>query len=149
VTDLLVEEFVDELEQPFTWNFRTRAQLAAIMPYIYVHNNPAGAFTLSVLDSLDNLIAAESFDAADVYAAIEVDPGVRPYAHVHLPLLLASPKSLPPGEYKLKLESTGYTFSESSYLAWVKEHENLCVPLGYSPTSHAQNPMTYKLWVYE
>jgi hypothetical protein len=144
MTTLVVEELVTTLTQEFTLSLPRRAHVDSIRPHLYTHNTPAGTFTLSILDLSDNLIASKSFTAQEIYDAI---PTTNDYAQAYFRINFDNKVHLPSATYKLRLSSSGYTFSESSYMGWVRDHEDLKVTLGYTPASDLTNPLSYEIWV--
>lgn len=143
MTTIVVEELRTTLDQDFTTKLFPRLHLVAIRPYLYLHNNPAGTFTLSVYDSGSNLLESKSFTASDVYTALDT---VNTYAHVWYNVEFTNPLNLPAGVYTMRLSASGYTFNNSSFIGWIREHENLKVPLDFTPTNDMFNPMAYELW---
>jgi hypothetical protein len=146
LTKLVVEELKTTLVQDFSWNLRTRAHAHAFRPHLYVHNAPAGAFTLAVLDSVDTVLGSGTFASADVYSGLGT---ANLYAHAYFRVDMTNMPPLHPGSYKLRLSSSGYTFSESAYLGWVRDHEDLKAPIDGAPASDLNNPMSFEMWVYQ
>lgn len=144
MTTLVVEELVTTLTQELTLSFRPRAHISHVRPYLYVHNTPAGTFTLSIRDSLSNVLSSGTFTAQDIYDGLAT---TNDYAHAYFRVTFASVVPAPPGNYSLHLSSSGYTFSESAYLGWVREHEDLKVPITYTPANDFGNPLSYEIWV--
>jgi len=144
MTTLVVEELKTTLTQEVTFTLPRRSHIHAIRPHLYVHNAPAGAFSFSVLDSSDNVLITKTFTAANVYTALGT---ANLYARAYYTILFDNKVHLPSAIYKLRLSASGYTFSNSSYLGWVRDHEDLKVTLGYTPTSDLANPLSYETWV--
>ena len=48
MTTLLVTELRDTLSQDYKLDLSGRYHIGAFIPYIYIHNSPAGDFTLNV-----------------------------------------------------------------------------------------------------
>lgn len=143
MTTLVVDELKTTLTQEVTLNLTPRQHLAAVRPHLYVHNNPAGTFTFAVLNAADAVLTSDTFTSADVYTALGTSDD---YAHAYFTISFEY-RHLPPGTYKLRLSSSGYTFSESAYLGWVRDHEDLIVPLDYTPSDDSENPLSYQVWV--
>jgi hypothetical protein len=145
MTWLVVEEFKGV---PLVQDFEIEKKLivAAIRPYLYCHNFPSGTGLLEILDENDNVLHSKSFSPSDVYSGLET---ANPYAHAYLRVLFDQPFPMPKGNYKIKISASGYTFSESSYLGWVKEHEDLKVPVKFIVAGDQNNPLSFEIWSYE
>lgn len=117
---LLVDTLTSEHEQIFSLTNDTRYILEEIKTYLYMHNSPAGTFTVTLYRN-DVELASKSFTSADIKASLNTDNN---YIHVFYPLDFGF-TPLSKGTYKIKLTSSGYTFSESAYLAWIKEFESI------------------------
>ena len=50
------------------------------------------------------------------------------------------------GTYKIELSSSGYTYSNSSFLGWIKSHENIYNDLESTPIDYTYNPYDYLLY---
>jgi hypothetical protein len=146
MTKLVVEELKTTLIQEFTWNPVPRAHIAAVRPHLYTHGNPAGTFTLAILSAADVVLASQTFTAADLYFALDTG---NAYAQLYFPVIFDNRVHLPKGNYKLRLSASGYSFSEASYLGWIRDHEDLKVPLDFTPASDLHNPLSYEIWVYK
>jgi hypothetical protein len=86
-----------------------------------MHNTPAGTFTFTV-KSGGVALASKSFTSA----SIKSDLGTTDdYAHLYKTLEFDTVIPLEKGTYSIVLSSSGYTFSDSSYLGWIKPHENI------------------------
>lgn len=145
MTTLVIEELKTTLTQDFSWRPRERAHVIAARPHLYAHNNPAGTFTLALLNSSSATLASKSFLASDLYFALGTG---NLYAQLYFPVIFDQAIHLPTGDYKLRLSSSGYSFSESAYMGWVRDHEDLKVPLLYTPPDDFHNPLSYEIWVY-
>jgi len=143
MTKLVVEELNTTLTQTFTLNNEGRATLSAIHPYIYMHNAPAGTFTFTLKSGADSLASA-SFDSAEIKADLSTSNN---YAHLWKVLdFLTDPIQLGQGEYTLVLSHSGYTYSDGSFLGWVKEHENETYIIDGAPTSDFDNPLAFRFY---
>lgn len=118
---LLVDTLTTTIEQTFYLKNDTRYILEEIKPYLYFHNAPAGTFTLTLLRGSTE-ITSKSFTTNDVKTALNTTDN---YFHLFYPVQFDSFLPLEKGTYKLRLSSSGYVFSGSSYIAWVKEFESI------------------------
>jgi hypothetical protein len=142
VTTLVIEELKTTLTQEFTILTKPRMNIVQIRPHLYVHNSPSGTFTFSILDSSNNVLISSNFQSQSLYDALDT---VNQYAHGYFNMML-NEISLDVGTYKLRLSSSGYTFSEISYLGWVRDHEDLKNPISYTPASDLENPLSFEIW---
>jgi len=121
MTTLVVEELKTTLSQSFTYNLNRRSIIAAVRPYIFMYNSPSGTFTLSLKEGATTH-ASKTFTSADIKSDLSTSDN---YAHLWKALEFSNPIYLSKGTYTLELSHSGYSFSESSYLGWIKEHENI------------------------
>lgn len=142
MTKLVVEDLQTTLEQDFTVYLERRITVAGIRPYIYMHNSPSGTFTFT-LKRAGVTIASDSFDSTEIKSDLGTTDN---YIHIWKVLNLANVIHLESGAYSLELSSSGYTYSDSSYLGWVKEHEHLTSEINGSPLTDFNNPMSIQLF---
>lgn len=119
MSTLLVDPLITTLEKTVYFSYG-RTQIACISPYLYIHNAPAGTFTL-LLEGDNSEEITISFTAAEVLASVDA---VGNYAHVLYPLIPLLPAQVERGTYVIRLISSGYTYSEGSYIGWIRQHEN-------------------------
>ena len=141
MTKLVVDELFTTLSQTFTLTKNNRFDIAAIRPYIYMHNAPAGTFTLTVKSGVTALFS-KTFTSAEIKSDLST---ANNYVHIWKAVTFADPSHLEAGEYELELSSAAYTYSRTSYLGWVREHENLTNELAGSPLSDYENPRAFQL----
>ena len=141
---LLVEELITDLEQTFVINDGKIHHIRGVRPYLYCHNNPSGTFTMQLKSGV-NTLAQASFTANDLYNALLTTDD---FIHLFYKLDFGYVLPLKNGTYKLKLLSSGYTFSSNSFLGWVKEFEDLKNPVNGMPTDDANNPLSFELWEF-
>lgn len=146
MTTLLLEELRGTaLVQPFSVKLRHRINVAGIRFYAYSHNSPAGTFIMSLFSGV-NLIASGNFTSLDIENAhINSDK----YIHGIFLVEFDYPVILNYGDYELRLTSSGYVFSESAYLGWVKRHEDVTNRVDYVVIDDSYNPLTFELWDYK
>lgn len=145
MSTLLVEPLVTELEQSFAFNLEGRSILAGVYPYLYMHNAPAGTFTFTVYEG-EVTVLSTSFDSDDIKSSLETTNG---YAHVYYPVTPSNPLPVSKGNYRAVLSASGYTHSGSSFIGWIREHENIREEMDYTPTSDAQNPLSVRRKIYK
>jgi hypothetical protein len=145
VTTLLVETLKTELEQEIRLENSERYSIGAIIPYLYLHNAPSGTFTLEILSGATSLFS-QSFTSVNIKTALGT---TNNYGHVFYPIVPLNPVQLDAGTYKIKLSSVGYTVSGSSFLGWIRQHEDLNNKLDYVPASDSDNPLAIRLKVFK
>lgn len=147
MTTLLVKRLFQDfaLEHTFNLKSQSRYHVQSVAPYIYMHNAPAGTFTMSIYDvSDDALVFAQEFDSNDIKAAIST---VNNYAHVFYPVIPESKLKLNAGTYRAELTSTDYTYQTDSFLGWIQQHEDLNNELDYTPSNDLENPLAMRIKV--
>jgi len=123
---------------------RNRMHLQGIRPLLYLHNDPTGTFTFTLKDGSD-VLDSESFNASDIKAGANFNDNEYHYGFFKLDFnAILNHDRL----YTLELDSSGYTFSGSEYLGWIKEFENITNSFSDSIFSFHQKPFGYQLWGY-
>lgn len=145
MSTLLVQRLETELTQELRYNLSDRCQIGALIPYLYMHNSPAGTFAIDLLNSDDEIIISQEFDCDDIKAALETSNN---YAHVFYPIIPTNPIQIEYGLYTIKLSATGYTPSDSSYLGWIQQFENIQNVMDYVPVNDAQNSLAIRIKEY-
>lgn len=145
MSTLLVNPLRTTLEQEFSLSISERSQIGSIIPYLYMHNAPSGTFTISIIADYGTA-ASKSFTSADIKASLDTTDN---FAHVFYPVIFDSPTQLDRGTYTLRLSSSGYSFSSSSFLGWIQQHEDLNNQLDYTPSNDGQNPLAFRIKVYK
>ena len=141
MTKLVVDELKTTLSQTFTLTKNKRMTIEAIRPYIYMHNAPSGTFTLAV-KSGGTTLASKTFTSAEIKTDLATSNN---YAHLWKAITFTNPTQIENGEYELELSAAGYTYSETGYLGWIREHENLTNELAGTPISDIENPRAFQL----
>ena len=141
MTTLVCQTLVSTLTQEIRFSQDVRYCIGSIAPYLYMHNSPAGAFTLSIKSGATTVFS-QSFSSNDIKASLNTTDN---YAHVFYPVVPSSPLHLERGTYSVELSASGYASSNSSFLAWVQQHEDLNNLLDYTPVSDEQNPLALRI----
>lgn len=145
MTTLVIDELRGTaLTQVINITLQNRIQIAGIRPYIYMHNAPAGTFTFKIKSGA-NTIASQTFTSAEIKTDMAT---ANNYVHIWKKLTFSTPIQLKTGAYTLELSSSGYTFSNSSYLAIIREHENISNTINGTPVSDFFNPWAHQLFGY-
>ena len=145
MSTLLVQQLETELSQEIRYSSSTRCNIAALIPYIYLHNAPDGTFTFDLLNSDDEVVFSQDFDSADIKASI---PTTNNYAHVFYPIVPNNPIQIESGLYTIKLSASGYSPSSTSYLGWIQQFENLQLPMEYVPANDTEKPLAIRIKQY-
>lgn len=144
--ELVVEELVStNLEQEIRLERSSRYHVGAISPYIYMHNAPSGTFTITLKRGVETIFA-KSFTCADIKTALGT---LNNYAHVFYPIIPDAPVQLESDLYTVVLSSSGYTMNASSFLGWIRQHEDLNNILDYVPTADYENPFSIRLKILD
>lgn len=134
---------LNNLTQDFT--IPKSIMVGGIRIYVYAHNTPSGNFQLAIKDGATT-IATFSFTASQVQTAFNTTDD---YFHGWHSLDMGDFVSLNAGTYTFELSDTsGYTFSDSSFLGWVKIFENRPFPINYTISSFTDCPFGLEIWSY-
>lgn len=143
---LLVEELGSvDLEQEIRLERSDRYHIGALSPYIYMHNSPSGTFTITLKRGIETIFS-KSFTSAEIKTALGT---TNNYAHVFYPIIPDNPIQLESGLYTVVLSSSGYSKTISSFLGWIRQHEDLNNTLDYVPDSDFQNPFAIRLKILD
>lgn len=115
----MVEELHTQISQEFTVENNKRYKLEAIIPHLYVHDTPAGTFTLTLYKDVTSIFS-KSFTVSDIRTSLSTSDD---FIHVFYPIIPASDVYIEAGDYQLLLTKSGYTYSDSNYLGWCRNFE--------------------------
>jgi hypothetical protein len=145
MSTLLVQGLKTELSQVFNLKLSERYMIGAFSPYLYIHNAPAGTFLFEVIKN--SVTIFESFFTSD---SLLDDMGtIHNHAHVFFPFMPDFPVQLSKGEFTVKLSASGYTYTDSSFIGWVQQHENIQNEMDYVPVTDDQNSLAMRLKIYK
>ena len=140
---LVVEELRTSIDQDFTPKRVTNA--VAFRPNLYIAGSPSGSLKITVLDG-----STEIASVTQTIADIRANLGNPNYVHGVIRFTLSEIIRLSRDTYTLRLEGTGgYSYSNSDYVGWVQNHENLINEPDTTPTSDLLNPYGFELWSYK
>jgi hypothetical protein len=93
--------------------------LTAVRPWLLLYNDPPGTFTLTLKDGSDTL-DSKDFTVAELKAGAGFNDNEyhKGFFKIDLNAILHHDRT-----YTLELTSSGYSFSGTSYLGWIKEFE--------------------------
>jgi len=141
VTTLVCQTLDAPLIQEIRLSQDVRYCIGSIAPYLYMHNAPAGTFTLAIKRGSETAFSA-SFTSADIKASLAT---ANNFAHVFFPIVPSEPLHLDRDTYLVELSATGYTATDSSFLGWIQQHEDLNNILDYVPSGDDQNPLALRI----
>lgn len=144
MTKLVVDELRTTLSQEITYSLNKRVSIAAISIYVYMHNSPSGTFTLSVKSGATT-VASQDFTATELKTNLSTSDD---YLYMWKPIQFDDAIQLEKGVYTLELSSSGYTYSSSSWIGWIKEHENLFIPSYGDLDNFSMYPLSYRIYQY-
>lgn len=145
MTTLVVNPIGASLEQEFTYNLNERCHIGAFYPYLAMIGAPAGTFTCELIKGATTVFS-KTFTSNSIKLSLET---VNNYAHAFYPIIPDSPIQIEKGLYKLKISTSGYTETDSSYLAWCQQFEDIQNEMSYIPSEINQNSLAFRLKLYK
>lgn len=145
MSTLVVDSLTSSLQQDIDVIGTERIHVAAFIPYLYIYNMPAGTFTFSLIKS-SVTVFSQTFTCADIKTSLGT---TNNYMHCFYPIIPSSLVQMAEGTYTVKISSSGYTASNSSYIGWIKQHENIQNGIEYTPSSDKQNPLAIRIKTYK
>lgn len=141
---LLVETLTNEFSQVINYEGE-RVSIGAFIPYLYCHN-AVGTFTFRV-ESNAGIIFSQQFSISDIKTSLNT---ANDYFHVFYPIIPINPVQLESGQYTFKLIAPmGYSPTQSSFIGWVKQHEDIQNSMDYTPASDSENTFAIRFKVYK
>ena len=126
-------------EQPLSQKVVAPAilNIEAIRLHVYKHDYPAGTLKVQITD-LNDFVLAESneVDISDI-------TGDYYHGQIKFDINFQTDKE---AEYKIKLLSTGYSFSESQYIGWCLDFDFNTYVQDYQKLSNLQSSFDYEIW---
>lgn len=134
---LVVSELLTSLKQSIEVGSKNE-QIYALRPWLLKVGSPMGSLKMEIIDSRDRIVASsDSVTIASISSAAA--------AHGHVRFLVAA--SLKAGtSYWARLQPTGYSFSESAWIGWVRGFDQRALPLGYNPVDDFDYPLDLEIW---
>lgn len=123
----------------------SHSMLSAVRPHLYRHNFPLGSLKIALLDS--NKVFLQHSNSVNI-ADIDIDDGPlgRAFFHGYVRFDIDYPL-VANTNYWLRLDSTGYSFSESAYIGWVKDDpDHRKYDALYSPNLGMNAPLDVEIW---
>ncbi len=142
--------YVEELRATALVQEFTRTS-TALVPKVRLHIckylSPAGTFIASLTDADDNVLGTDSQTLNDMVVAGL--PSAN-YYHGHVTFEFPRALTLKPGTYKLKLSSSGYTYSDTVFLGWCKAVTDPVIPTTDDETwLDVDAPYDFEMLAYE
>lgn len=140
---------LDELKTTLTQKFTTveREQAYAIRPYLYLHNDPVGSFTISIKHG-STVLGQSTLTISEIkteagFADNQYHHGV--FRFIFDPLVVLQART----EYNIELSASGYSYSDSSFIGWVKEFENLKNTFTDTISTDFDRPFSFEKFSYK
>jgi len=89
---------------------------------------------------------SKSFTSADIKAASGTTDN---YLYSFYPVIPTNPLKIEKGDYILRLKTSGYTASGSSFIGWIQQHEDIQNSISYNPINDSQNPLAFRVKIYK
>lgn len=146
MTTLLVGTLQDELIQEIKYNLQERIHVGAFIPYLYIHNASADFFTFE-LSNEDGILFQKNFTTNEMKLSISATDN---YFHIYYPIIPTNPVQLEKGNYTAKITAgPNYIQNGSSFLGWVKQHENIQNEMDYIPFDDNSNSYNIRYKCYK
>ncbi len=139
---LVVSELRTTLEQEFT--VTTDKMIERVRLHLCKYLSPAGTFTISIVNSEDVILASRSLTLAEMQTLGSDNLSID-YYHGFVSFQFARPLALHEGQYSVRLSSTGYTYSDSAFLGWVRDWDDT----NFEADTLTQYPLALELYVYQ
>jgi hypothetical protein len=144
MSTLVIETLRTSLEQVIECKTESRVHIAAIIPYLYFHNLTSGEFKFE-LSTTERVIYQHDFSWIDIKGDSQGE-----YIRVFHPIVPTDPIQLESGVYTFKISAiSGYEAQSDSFLGWVKQHEDIQLPMAYVPGSDIKNTFTLRFKEYK
>lgn len=145
MTTLVCQTLYTELTQDVIFSSNERLHVGCLSPYLLMMNAPAGTFTLEFIGP-NGSVFTKSFNSSDIKASI---PTTDNYAHVFYPVIPDNLVQIESGSFTIKLTSSGYTPTNTSFIGWVQQHENIQNEMSYVPGNDAGNSLSVRFKSYK
>ncbi len=113
--------------------------------------SPAGTFIVTITDASDNVLATSSQTLVEMQAAGSADLAEN-YYHGHVTFAFTRcPTLRADTNYKIKLSSSGYTYSNTVFLGWCKAYDDRAIAItgGVEPTASTDSPYDVEILALE
>lgn len=110
----------------------------AIRPHLYRHKAPAGTLHLEIYDGSNALVATSESITITTMGTLDYYHG---YIRFYINAYLTKGQT-----YKIRLVSSGYTFSELAYCGWVNGCDLGKYPAVPTPSKTLYSPLDLEIW---
>lgn len=136
---IVIQNIKNEVSQDISVDVTRRAVVGSIAPFIVMVGAPAGTFTFGIYQGATALFE-ESFTSNDIKEALNT---INNHAYLFYPFIPNI--RISSGIYTLKLTASGYAPTDTSFMAWGQQHEDIQNGLDYTPSGVSQNPLSYRI----
>lgn len=144
MSTIVCDELITTLTQTIVYNDdKLVRHIGGIKPRILMFNAPTGTFTATLKLGASEL-ASQTFTSASIKTLMATTDN---YAYLYVPLLFDTVCPIAPNTYTIVLSSSGYTYSGSSFIAWIKSFESIYITPTDAYISPEDNPMD--ILIYE
>lgn len=126
MTTLATTELITTLDQNITYTGEKPIHIQGLKMRLVWFDSPVGTFTVSFKSGSETL-ASKSFTVADIKTDLSTTDD---YGYIYKGIEFGTAFPIVSGTYTVELSSSGYTYSESSFLGWVKDHEDSFISEG-------------------
>lgn len=141
MTTLAVDRLITELVQPISL-YRETTSLG-IKARLYFHNDPSGIFHFKFYK---DGVLLKQLDFTTTWSKLQIN---NLYPYFWIDLAIKETFNLPKGDLVVKLESTGNSFSEMSFVGWCKDfggHNGIIIG---DPKDFTDYPFMFKIIEYK
>lgn len=115
---------------------------------LFKSNSPAGTFTVSIKDSDSNTLVSKGQTLAQMQSAGSADLSVA-YYHGFVSFIFDYPPSLEAGTYTIVLSASGYTFTDTDHLGWLRDFDHKVLNnTGTTAANAIQEPLSHRIYSY-
>lgn len=137
MSTLVVDRLISYFSQPIA--VEREISCLALRAKMYVHDLPPGSFKFKIMRDA-TLIKAFPFTSLDLQQKLQITDDYFWGEFAFDGLFF-----LPRGHYQIRLESSGYTFQESSFIGWVKDFEEIGRKVIGDAPDFSQYPFSFNL----
>lgn len=128
-----------------TFQVEKRVQAVSVRPWLYFHNDPSGTFKIAI-KSNGNEIASKELTMSEIKTMAGWND--NEYHHGFIKFDLSAILNINTN-YDIELSADSYSNDSSSYIGWVKPHENLINTFeGVAPFDNYK-PYGFQIWSFK
>lgn len=144
MSTLIVDVLETELVQGISINSSFGLNNFVFKPFLYLHGNPVGEFTLEILKD-SSVVASIDFDADYIKEKMKTTDN---YLYAFIPFYFVH-NSLKKGFYNFKIKTKSYSYDPENFIAWVKEFESNYQGFDYNGLEWTQGPFSFRIVTLE